>query len=243
MISIRASLFGLALLAGSTVSAFAADLGNMREDDMPVAGSARFYLRGDVGYDWNVAPSMSSEGTAFSGVSMGNDWNYGGGIGWYLTPNWRMDVTAEHHNGATIDGHIVSAAFSGDQSFNLTSDVILANVYYDFTGRAGFNPYLGVGLGWAANHTSAGVATDLCGCTSSIDSATQSNFAWALMAGVTRELDRGFSIDVGYRLLDVGGAHTGNVINKLGHAMDQSDPSTGNIYSNEIRVGIRYDIN
>lgn len=246
MISLRASLLGLALLAGSTVSAFAADLGSMRgDDDVTATGTARFYIRGDLGYDWNVKPTVSELGQDFSDASMANDWNYGGGFGWYFSPNWRMDVTAEHHNGAVVSGSMgaVGNLTGGTQQFNVTSDVILANLYYDFTGRAGFNPYLGVGLGWAANHSMSGSATDTCGCTTTIDSATSSNLAWAVMAGVTRELDRGFSIDVGYRLLDVGSAHTGNVMNKTGLAIDSSSASTSNLYSNEVRVGIRYDIN
>jgi len=217
----------------------------MRGDDdspMAAANTARFYLRGDLGYDWNRAPSLSEEGTDFSSSSMGNSWNYGVGIGWYLSPNWRADLTVEHHNNADISGSVVSTAFSGTQDFNVESNVVLANLYYDFTGRAGFNPYLGVGLGWASNHAHGGTATDLCGCVVGIDDGTQNNFAWALMAGFTRELDRGFSLDAGYRLLDVGGAHTGNLQNKNGTYYTSSDPSTGAIYSNEIRVGIRYDI-
>jgi len=244
MFSIRASLLGLALLAGGTVSALAADLGNMRGDDdsqMASMGSARWYLRGDVGYDFNHTPSLNENGVDFDSSSMANSWNYGGGLGWYLSPNWRMDVTAEHHNGAKVSGDVTSTAFTGTQEFNVSSTVLLANLYYDFTGRAGFNPYLGVGMGWAANHANGGTATDKCGCVSGIDEATQNNFAWALMAGVTRDLDRGFSLDVGYRLLDVGGAHTGNLMNKISQGLN-TDPATSALYSNEIRVGIRYDI-
>ena len=89
------------------------------------------------------------------------------------------------------------------------------------------------------------VGVDTCGCVSSIESASQSNFAWALMAGVTRELDRGFNLDVGYRLIDTGRAHTGNVILNAkngGGSIANSDPATSDIYANEIRVGLRYDI-
>jgi opacity protein-like surface antigen len=195
-----------------------------------------------LGYDWNRAPSLSQQGADFDSSSMANSWNYGGGIGWYLAPNWRIDVTAEHHNEANVSGTINSASFSGTDQFGVSSTVVLANLYYDFAGRAGFNPYLGVGIGWAGNHTGGGSATDLCGCVSTIDDASQDNFAWALMAGFTRDLDRGFSLDVGYRLLDVGGAHTGNVIDKTGVAIDGSSVSTSAIYSNEIRIGLRYDI-
>jgi len=244
MKSLRASLLGLALLAGSTVSALSADLGDIRQDDESFAESsaARFYLRGDLGYDWNRLASVSEQGTDFSSASMSNGWNYGIGIGWYLAPNWRFDLTAEHHNAGKVDGTIASTNFNGEQSFDVSSQVVLANLYYDFTGRAGFNPYLGVGIGWAETNAHNGITTDACGCVSTIDNATQDNFAWALMAGVTRELDHGFSIDAGYRLLDVGGARTGNIQNSIGQGMTSSVATTGNIYSNEVRIGLRYDI-
>jgi len=245
MLFTRASLLGLALLAGGTASSFAADLGSLRgdeEDRTANAGAARFYLRGDLGYDWNRAPSLDENGTGFDSSSISNTWNYGGGLGWYLSPNWRMDVTAEHHNDAKVSGAVTSTAFTGTEEFNVSSTVVLANLYYDFTGRAGFNPYLGAGIGWAHNYAHGGIATDLCGCVTTIDSGAQDNFAWDVTAGVTRELDRGFSLDLNYRLLDMGGAHTGNLVNKLGHAITNTDPTASAIYSNEIRVGVRYDI-
>ena len=104
MISVRASLLGLAILAGSTVSGFAADLGNYRDDDAPVASNARFYLRGDVTYSMHRAPSMDEVGITLTDVSIGNNWGYGGGIGMYLSPNWRMDVTAEQRNDISLYG-------------------------------------------------------------------------------------------------------------------------------------------
>ena len=248
MISLRASLLGLALLAGGTVSALAADLGNLRDDDMSSAAAARFYLRGDVGYDWNRAPSLSQLGGSLDSASMGAAFNYGGGIGWFLSPNWRMDITAEHHNDAKVSGSTVGPLDTtivgpATEEFNVSSNVVLANLYYDFASRAGFNPYLGVGLGWASNSAHGATATD--GVTpETFDDATQSNFAWALMAGVTRELDHGFNLDVGYRYLNVGSAHTGDLFDTTALATTAGTGiSTGNIGSHEIRVGLRYDVN
>ena len=248
MNAFRASLLGLAILAGSSISATAADLGNYHDDeDHAVASNSRFYLRGDAQYSWFRAPSMDEVGLPVTDVSIGHGWGVGGGIGVYLSPNWRMDVTAEHRSDISLHGHVNSAdvKIAGERDFSVSSNVVLANVYYDFSGRAGFNPYVGVGLGWSSNNAHNGVAVDACKCVSSIESATQSNFAWALMAGVTRELDRGFNLDVGYRLIDTGRAHTGNVMLNAkngGGAIANSDPATSDIYANEIRVGLRYDI-
>lgn len=245
MFSLRAYLLGLVVLAGTTVASFAADLGGMHEDESPAyaASSARFYLRGDVGYDWQVAPSLSESDTSFSSTSMGSAWTFGGGVGMYLSPNWRADVTYDHINDSKVKYSWASSWNSGTGEFEADSNVVLANLYYDFSGRAGFNPYVGAGIGWAENHAHSGMVTDACGCMSTIQSGNENNFAWALMAGFTRQLDRGFSLDAGYRFLSTGKAHTGDVLNPTtGTYYTNSDPSTSNLYSNELRIGIRYDI-
>lgn len=244
MLSLRASLLGLALLAAGSLPVAAADLGDMHESaDVDVASNARFYLRGDADYSWYRAPSMSENALSMTGTSIGHSWAYGAGLGWYLSPNWRMDITLEHRNDATAGGTApaLGKTLGGTRDFAINSNVVLANLYYDFSGRAGFNPYLGVGLGWSSNHAHNGLAIDTCGCIASMEDANQSNFAWALMAGFTRELDRGFSLDAGYRLIDVGQAHTGNLVSGKA-AIANSSVSTGAIYANEIRIGLRYDI-
>ena len=246
MLSLRASLMGLAMLAAGSLPAVAADLGDMREAaDNDVASNARFYLRGDASFAWYRAPTMSEAGIELSQTSLARTWVYGGGLGMYLSPNWRIDITAEHRNDASAHGWLDvpgDLTLTGSRDFSISSNVVLANLYYDFSGRAGFNPYLGVGLGWSSNHAHDGLATDTCGCIVGIEDANQSNFAWALMAGFTRELDRGFSLDAGYRLINIGKAHTGNLMMNTGSAIPDTDPVTGSIYANEIRVGLRYDI-
>jgi opacity protein-like surface antigen len=245
MISLRATLAGLAMLAGSTVPVLAADLGDYHEDDTSIASNARFYLRGDLGYSWYQTPSLSEDGVSLTDVSIGRNWAFGGGIGMYLSPNWRTDLTIERRNDVDIHGFMPSSDVNieGTRDFSVVSNVVLANLYYDFSGRAGFNPYLGAGIGWASNQAHHGSAVDTCGCVSAIEDDTQTSFAWGLMAGVTRELDRGFSLDLGYRFLDVGKAHTGNIVNSTTNAaIDNTDPATGDLRSHEVRVGIRYDI-
>ncbi len=247
MFNLRAALLGLALLAAGTVPAAAADLGDLREssDSFDVSSNARFYLRGDASYAWYRNPSMTETGLSLTDTSVGKSWVYGGGFGMYLSPNWRADLTIEHRNEAAAHGYLTVEGddqLTGTRDFSISSNVVLANLYYDFSGRAGFNPYVGVGLGWSSNHTNNGTATDVCGCISNIAGADQSNFAWALMAGFTRELDRGFSLDAGYRLINIGKAHTGDLIHEDGTSIPDTDPATSDLYANEIRVGLRYDI-
>jgi opacity protein-like surface antigen len=250
MFTLRATLAGLALLAASTMPVMAADLGDMREDarervDMDSDSNARFYLRGDASLAWYRSPSMSENGLSLTNNSLGRAWAYGGGIGWYVSPNWRMDITVEHRGDASASGYLTvpgDTTLTGTREFSVNSNVALANLYYDFSGRAGFNPYIGAGIGWSSNHAHNGTAVETCGCIASIEDAGKSNFAWALMAGVTKELDHGFSLDAGYRLINIGGVHTGNLVQKTGAVVSGSDLTSGNIYANEIRLGLRYDI-
>ena len=212
---------------------------------MDMATAARFYLRGDLGYSFNNAPGMTESGYDLIDTSMANTWSYGGGIGWYLTPNWRTDLTIDYRTDASLRGtlDVASAPFGGgDREFNVNSTIVLANVYYDFADRAEFNPYIGAGIGFANNSAHDGIATDACGCTAEIEGADHTNFAWALMAGFTHELDRGWSLDAGYRFLSYGSAATGNILNKHGHAYENTDPETDNLYASELRLGLRFDI-
>ena len=196
------------------------------------------------GQDWEM-----------SGTGIENTWEFGGGMGWYISPNFRADLTVDHHRNAKAHGTVnvplsaiadpLQADHAGDwySEFNVQSTTLLANFYYDFGSRHDFNPYVGVGLGWAFNNTNAGKITNPCGCLSAIDGADETNFAWALMAGVSKDLGHGFNMDLGYRYLNMGGAHTGNIIDDAtGAEIPDTDPIVDDLTAHELRVGLRYDI-
>jgi opacity protein-like surface antigen len=244
----RSTLLGLAFVLGAAVSAGAADLGgyggSLKDDSYDVGPSARVYLRGDIGYAVSQDPSMTENGVDLEDESMDNSWTFGGGLGLYLSPNWRTDVTADYRRDADLHGFLPDANpfIAGDRNFSLNNTVLLANLYYDFGSRMDLNPYVGAGIGWAFNHTHNGEATDQCGCVSSIEDGDQTSFAWALMAGVTKSLHDGLNLDAGYRFLSMGEAHTGNIVTTKGVAIDNTDPEIDHLYAHEFRVGLRYDV-
>ena len=144
-------------------------------------------------------------------------------------------------------GNLVN--FPGERKFGLKSDVVLANLYYDFDLRSRFTPYIGFGLGVTNNRTSTGTVTDTCGCSGvsgvSIAGASNWSVAGALMTGFSVALRDRLHLDAGYRFLYLGDAHTGVMTGTApvaGAAFTGGDPAVTDIYAHEFRVGLRYDI-
>ena len=136
----------------------------------------------------------------------------------------------------------------------LQSDVLLANLYYDFDMRSRFTPYIGMGLGITRNQTTGGSVPDFndpCGCgfnNVSIAGASQWSVAGALMTGASFNVRDRLHIDAGYRFLYLGDAHTGTMTGTKAAAFTApqhpgaGDPVMSDIYAHEFRVGLRYDI-
>jgi opacity protein-like surface antigen len=110
----------------------------------------------------------------------------------------------------------------------LNSTVALANLYYDFRGRDHFSPYVGAGLGFTLNEID-----EKNGATLEDDNI---DLAGALMAGFSYRFGDEWLFDAGYRFL------------YLGEAQTESTATTGalgveDIYSHELRIGFRYELN
>ncbi len=261
------ALFGIALGLGAVAPAGAADLGSgewsMKDGPQSMPLQARWYLRGDLGYAFHDDPDMIEDGVfTASETSIDDTWTIGGGIGLYFSSNLRGDVTVDYRNDAEVSGTLDDSAIGpGSRTFDLSSTVVLANLYYDFNRNSGFTPYVGAGIGWTNNQTHDGLATDLCGCTFTIAGATESDMAAALMVGASIDLsgdrggysgsikdgniatpsERGLMLDVGYRFLYLGDASTGEVLDSYAVPV-ADDPVIEDIHAHEFRVGLRYDI-
>ncbi len=130
------------------------------------------------------------------------------------------------------------------QAFN-----VLVNGYVDLGTWAGVTPYVGAGVGftniyqkftrnWYMNNGNpyAPVWTDpfTQGTYQAYWDQTRSTnsfqFAWAAMAGFSYAFTRNAAIDIGYRYLNLGKVTTYSLYGT----------STQNLYSNQLRVGIRY---
>lgn len=257
-------LLSAALVLGSAVGASAADLGEVSLKDAPVvempAASAGWYARVDGGYNWFTSPSVSFNGRDVGNTKEEGAWSVGGGIGRYFGGGFRGDITVDHLFDSNTEASLYSSPgnFVGGSKFDLSSTVVLANLYYDFNRGGRFVPYIGGGVGYAHNETSSGAFTD-CGCTQQVGGKSTDNFAAAAMAGISWRLRGGGTtyvaglkdalvavgdghalyLDFGYRFLYLGEAETA--------AFDAggvtSQEKLKNITTQQIRVGLRYDLN
>ncbi|MGB9153657.1 MAG: outer membrane beta-barrel protein [Alphaproteobacteria bacterium] len=113
----------------------------------------------------------------------------------------------------------------------LNTQTVLFNGYYDIDTGTKFTPFVGGGLGFAINDVS-GTGSLPNGALSSNYSSSNTSFAWALGGGVNYAIDTHWSIDASYRYVGLGKADFGN----------SSASMSGNVSSNEILAGLRYQL-
>ncbi len=138
---------------------------------VPYAESFSWYVRADLGY----ALASSGSATSTNGFGIIHSESYGDtsgpfhggiGIGRYMTPTLRMDLTGDYrafqkslksqstYTATTVTPNAAGTGtqtntFSGtrNEEMRTANHTILFNVYHDFNRGSGFNPYVGAGLG------------------------------------------------------------------------------------------------
>jgi opacity protein-like surface antigen len=255
MASKRASLLiSAALVLGSAGGALAADLGNyggggsLKDGPVPMyqTSGPSWYVRADGGYSQFDEPEMTESGIySLIDESIDSTWSAGGGIGRYFGNGLRGDLTWDHRFEADAQGTNgdYASTLPGVRHFGLKSDVFLANMYYDFDSGNRFTPYIGLGLGFTRNKTTAGTV-ETCKCTTAtIGEGSTSHVAGAAMAGVQWKIRDRLSLDAGYRFLYLGNVDTGAIVHTGNAANVAEDPTIEDIHAHEFRFGLRYDIN
>ena len=253
----RSVLAASALTLMSSAGAFAADLyggGSMKDSgrvEPTMTRPASIYLRGDFSAGRSDLGSITeAPNYTETTTSIGNSRMWGGGIGYYFSSSVRGDLTFDWSRTADVRGSIVdpAATVQGERQFGMKHMVGLANLYYDFDTRTRFTPYLGVGLGFARNTTTAGtVLTPTCAaaCSVSMDGTSKTNAAGALMAGFSAKLADRWTMDAGYRFLYLGDAATSDL--QIAGAVAPAPSSTPavqvhDMYDHQVRVGLRMDL-
>jgi opacity protein-like surface antigen len=212
---------GAALLAGASSTGFAADLGYSIKDAPPPAPGRAWYLKGTIGMTSPEVGKMWNEDYSSGNFTVGHtDMKstpfYGVGIGVEYSRWLRLDITGEYRGKYLFIGqdvyHGPGSGYTNEFTADIQSWVGLANAYIDLTTWRGLTPYVGGGVGFATvsvlglkdvNVPNLGVAFG--------DDHTQTNFAWALYAGVSYDVTPQFTMDLGYRYLDMGDAKSGRV--------------------------------
>jgi opacity protein-like surface antigen len=237
-----------------------------------------WYLRGDVGIavqtssvnlSVNPNPLIGTPGDAFNSFynpTMSASGLFDVGVGYQIN-NWlRTDATIEYRGGSHLQGveqvGIPSLGYQNADFYRAdTSSIIgLINGYVDLGTWYGVTPFVGAGVGFSDNRLSG--LTDAGGFTYPGNGAgfptggyfsdhSQTELAWALMAGLDFNVTQNLKLELGYRYLDYGKFKSGashcfngtaanggfSVANCGGSA---NYLSTKDMASSDFRLGLRW---
>lgn len=202
---------------------------------IPIPQYANWYLRVDGAWGVHGDPDMTVGGIgSLTNEDLESTWTVGGGVGYYFTENVRGDITVDYRFKTEASG--TNTAASRDESADLSSTLVLANLYYDFGFKKRIRPYAGFGLGVSHNKTSGRISDDGGGLAFS-DGEGNTGFAAAGMAGLSIALGGRWTFDTGYRFLYLGDAETDPVPGGPPGSLHIDD-----VTAHEFRFGLRYAI-
>ena len=232
---VSALIFGLS--AGNAVAADMFDRdyrGSVKDDGYSYEGAPErgWYLRGDVGYGFNSNPDADDSIAKFVGEDLDDTWTIGGGVGYHLMRGIRVDLTLDYRFESDLYAFF-PASPTTPLTGELSSLVGLANFYYDFDLGHRITPYVGVGIGFARHTMDAGKLVSGAD-VADFNGKTETEFAWAIMAGVDVDLRDRWKLDIGYRYLNMGDA------SYLDAETGTKTFNINDLESHEIRVGVRY---
>ena len=171
---------------------------------------------------------------------------FGLGIGWRHSQWLRFDVTGEYRGDAAYLAHdayrdIGFGAGQNEYTADVQSWLGLANAYIDMGNWCGFTPYVGAGIGFAT--VSVNGLTDTNTATKGVYYAadhTNTNFAWALYAGTSYDVNPQITLDLTYRYAQLGDAKSGVASDAWGNNPPYSGVFIKDITSNDLMLGFRY---
>jgi opacity protein-like surface antigen len=187
--------------------------------------SSGWYLRGDLGYRFQLFDSASDVVNDYINSKMADPFVAGVGAG-YKFKWFRFDVTGDYggpssFSGATDNGNSVSA--------KVDTYTVMFNGYLDLGTWSGFTPYVGAGIGKSRMEIHNFVTTPAP--TNPVSAKYMWNIAWSAMVGVSYDLSNNLLIDVGYRHVDMGDIKSGPSDNPF---------TIKHVTGDEVRIGLRY---
>lgn len=246
----------LATLAGPSTStgAIAADLGSIKDTYAPPPPPGRaWYVKGYLGMQNYDSDDLWSELYANNDFTLYHqDYKsapfFGIGIGAVCNRWLRWDVTGEYRGSSVFfaqdsyPGGVGFTAGTNEYTADIESWVGLANAYIDIFTWRGITPFVGAGIGFATvsvnglkdvNVPQNGVAYG--------DDNTDTNFAWAIHAGLAYEVTSAVTLELGYRYLNLGDISSGDVT-----AYDNSSTYSGiqmdDLHSHDLMIGMRWKL-
>ena len=247
-----AAMIGCVALPGMTAAADLYGRGSMKDGFTPMSHSAPAiagpcYLRGDVGYAWNMDPSATYVGNAggaspdVRGASIDAGMLYEAGIGCGSgSRGLRGEITIGVRKDREFKGDVGIFVFNPIDppiKTKIDSYTVMANAFYDLGSYRGFVPYVGAGIG-VALHDMQHVHIEHPLSPNPQFGETKADLAWSLMAGFGYQLSSRAILDVGYRYINMGSAHSDTEDVVLGGPNPRL--VVDDMTAHEFKVGLRY---
>jgi opacity protein-like surface antigen len=225
---------------------------------MPVPEGFTYYLRGDLGWSFATAPSFSETGALFgatpltyaglSNKSVSTDDVFVGtiGVGAYLTPHLRGDLTLDFLSSQDIDAsatYLDPGPINGSVADRVRANRVvgLVNLYWDVLPRGVITPYIGAGVGMVyndLNRTHLTIDDTPATLKTGSSKETSVGLAAALMAGASFSLNHQWALDVSYRALFLDGASVSTTLSTT----EVSKVTIGDVWEHQVRVGLRVNL-
>jgi opacity protein-like surface antigen len=231
----------------------------------PVAEFAGgWYLRGDIGFTNQQVGSLfngqvnnsvpntfvNTADKAFDAAPL-----FGIGVGYQFNNFIRADVTGEWRGASNFHGLDITSfptAFGptlAPDSFSASKSewLVLANVYVDLGTWWCVTPFIGAGVGVSYNTISnfrdlnVGSSGGIGGIVSTgfANSATTTNLAWAVHAGLAYKVTPGFTVELAYRYLHLGDAKTADLVAFDG-TQNLGPMEFRDLTSHDVKLGVRW---
>jgi opacity protein-like surface antigen len=261
----RSIVIGLALVLGQTAAAAAADLGLPPppiEVAAPCIGcTGPVYFKGFIGAANPHVDDISSELFQFNDFQVfHNDIKssplFGLGVGYGFNKWLRFDLTGEYRGKSVFQAQDRYPGADGTFTFpqpgfnpgtneytaDIESWIGLANAYVDLGTWACITPYVGGGIGFAS--ISVLGLKDVNVPNDSVFYAadhTDTNFAWALYAGLAYDVNPSVTIDLAYRYTNLGDARSGTVT-AFDNSSSYNSLDIDDITSHDLMLGVRWKL-
>ncbi len=232
--------------------------------DQFISFGGSWYLRGDVGVGISDLRRRDSTfdtpvpGLEYNQTTLGDSAFVDAGVGYRINEYLRADITGEYRTSAQFNG-IESYSTKGfcngpcaaprgydTYSGSIQSVVGLVNGYIDLGTWYAVTPFIGGGVGFARvgvnNFVDVGTLTQFNqpGGFGYAGSHYQTNFAFALMAGLDFAVTQNLKMEIGYRYLDMGNVASG-AIQCIG-GVNCRETQHFHLASNDVRLGFRYTL-
>ena len=220
-----------------------------------IAVPSGIYIRGEAGValhedvDFNDLHTTAPDCFLCGGpvvAPAGTSGIFGGAVGFRFNENLRTDLSVDYVTSANINGENAGSPPTTVSS-KVNSLVVLANVYVDFpefpSGILGpLIPYIDGGLGLAQNSLGAISGTTGAAGAYTLNGQDRTAFAYALGLGVSYPVAPRFTVDFGYRFLDVGELRSGTSLTQKGTVVQVTGARSNGVMAQTLMAGLRYEL-